>query len=279
MKSDWTKNEIELILNDYFQMFNLEVRGEKYNKTAFRKLLLPQLNNRTEGSIEFKHQNISAVLQKYGQPYIVGYKPLSNYQALLEEYVVDYLCQKNELDTLFAQFATEQEIVRPMVNDYANLEVDSPILSKVAEPKTEYVRRLRKPNYLEIEQRNQKLGELGEELIFNYEKWRLSQIGKVNLAEKVQWISKESGDGAGFDILSRNENGTDRYIEVKTTKLGDTAPFYFTRNELKVSQEKSKNYFLYRVFKFNSKPKFYSKNGSFDQICSYEPTHFKGRIG
>lgn len=137
--------------------------------------------------------------------------------------------------------------------------------------------KLRKPNYLKIEQRNQKLGLLGEELIFHYEKWRLIQAGKSTLADQIEWISHEAGDGAGFDILSRNDNGSDRYIEVKTTTLSESTPFYFTRNELQVSQEKSNNYFLYRVFQFRKGPQMFMKQGSFDQICKYEAINFVGR--
>ena len=57
-------------------------------------------------------------------------------------------------------------------------------------------------------------------------------MGRDWTIQEVEWISKEQGDGAGFDILSRNANGTDRYIEVKTTKLGELTPIYMTRNGL-----------------------------------------------
>jgi hypothetical protein len=64
--------------------------------------------------------------------------------------------------------------------------------------------------------------------------------GKEKLAEQVRWISKEEGDGAGFDILSRNLNGTDKYVEVKTTKLAKETPIFFTKNELDFSIENSR---------------------------------------
>lgn len=276
--SDWTKYEVELILNDYLQMLSLEISGQPYNKTSFRKALLPKLNNRSGGSIEFKHQNISAVLLKYKMPYIIGYKPRSNYQALLEEMILEYLVKRKELDNLFAKFSNEEIITPPKEIEYSKLLVDSPENVIIKEPETEYSNKLRKPNYIEIEQSNRSLGLLGEELVIQYEKWRLINSGNKKLVEKIEWVSKEYGDGAGFDILSRNENGSDRYIEVKTTKLGELTPFYFSRNELKFSQKKSNKYFLYRVFKYNQSPNLFVKNGSFDEICKYEPTNFIGRI-
>ncbi|HRJ79949.1 MAG TPA: hypothetical protein PLF37_15730, partial [Planctomycetota bacterium] len=65
-------------------MLEAELTGRPYSKTEHRKALLDHIK-RSEGSIEFKHQNISAALQDLGLPWIAGYKPRSNYQiALLE---------------------------------------------------------------------------------------------------------------------------------------------------------------------------------------------------
>ena len=41
------------------------------------------LDGRSDGAIEYKHENISAVLIELGYPYIEGYKPRCNYQQLL----------------------------------------------------------------------------------------------------------------------------------------------------------------------------------------------------
>ena len=279
MSIDWSTLEIQLIIKDYFQMLKLEIQGQPYKKSEYRKTLLPKLNNRSEGAIEFKHQNISAILLEYNLPYIIGYKPRSNYQSLLEELVIDYLNQETDLDKLFLEFSRGEKVKPPRIIDYSKLIVDLP--EKISSSKklvTKRSSRIRKLNYLEIEQNNTKLGMLGEELIIFYEKWRLVNSGKEKFAEQVEWISKEQGDGAGFDILSKNSNGTDRYIEVKTTKLGEFTPFFFSRNELLFSRKQSTHYFLYRVFKFNSDPKIFVKPGSFDEICTYEPTNYIGTI-
>ena len=117
---------------------------------------------------------------------------------------------------------------------------------------------------------------LGEELVLHYEKWQLTAAWKENLADQVLWISKEEGDGAGFDILSRNTNGTDKYIEVKTTKLGKETPFFFSRNELLFSQSKPNDYHLYRLFDFEKNARMFVKNGGLDTICNSVPMMFKG---
>jgi hypothetical protein len=278
MASPWSPTEITHTLHHYFQMLDLEISGKAYSKAEFRRKLQPLLDQRSKGAIEFKHQNISAVLQKHGMPYIIGYKPMSNFQALLEKLVLEYVQKKSELDQLFIRFAEPENLILPERVNYASLMEMPPEPTVVNEAAPFYTPELRKPNFLKIEQQNRKLGLLGEELILQYEKWRLIQVGKEKLADRIEWISRDVGDGAGFDILSKNENGTDRYIEVKTTQLSESTPFYFTRNELQVSWEKADAYHLYRLYRFRHKPRFFTKQGSFDRICRYEAVSFEGRV-
>ncbi|MEN6543296.1 hypothetical protein [Parvibaculum sp.] len=53
--------------------------------------LLPLLNDRSEGAVEFKHQNISAVLKGLGEDWIPGYKPAFNFQMTLVDAVARWL--------------------------------------------------------------------------------------------------------------------------------------------------------------------------------------------
>jgi hypothetical protein len=97
---DWSREEVEATVADYFAMIEAELAGTRYHKTEHRRQLLPMLDARSEGSIEFKHQNISAVLIALGFPYISGYKPRSNYQHLLYEVVSDRLASNRGLVAL-----------------------------------------------------------------------------------------------------------------------------------------------------------------------------------
>ena len=85
MSKHWTLKEDEYIIADYLQMLLSELHGHSINKTEHRKQLSPRLDDRSRGSIEFKHQNISAVMIDLGLPYISGYKPRGNYQQLLKK--------------------------------------------------------------------------------------------------------------------------------------------------------------------------------------------------
>ncbi|WP_419602516.1 hypothetical protein [Thiolapillus sp.] len=75
MAKNWSEAEVEAAVEDYFNMLRLELAGRKYNKTEHRRALMENLDNRTDSSVELKHQNISAVLIEMGIPYINGYKP------------------------------------------------------------------------------------------------------------------------------------------------------------------------------------------------------------
>lgn len=276
MNTDWTNIEVNLIVADYFSMLEDELRGKAINKTLHRNGLKNFIKGRSDGSIEFKHQNISAVLIKLGLPFIKGYKPKWNYQQILEDLIINYIAQsKPTLERTFNTFAEVQLSEIRFIN-YNSLVEQPPVRHLIAsEPNIPYDRKPIKINYLAREQGNTALGILGEELVINYEKWRLINLGKDSLAERIEWVSK-SDDGAGFDILSRNENGSDRYIEVKTTKLSKETPIFFTKNEYDFSMKYSNQFHLYRLFNFKEQPRMFNLNGSFDQFCSKEAIQYKG---
>jgi hypothetical protein len=96
-------------------------------------------------------------------------------------------------------------------------------------------------------ERNRKLGDRGEKIVMDLEQARLTNVGRLDLANKVRRISVES-DAEGFDILSFEDNGKEKYIEVKATSspIGLTN-FYYTANELRKANE-SNNYYLYIVY-------------------------------
>lgn len=81
---DWSDAEVKETVADYMQMLHAELAGEPYNKTAHRTALLKRLPNRNASAVEFKHENISAILHQMGLPYIDGYKPRGNYQGALK---------------------------------------------------------------------------------------------------------------------------------------------------------------------------------------------------
>ena len=67
---------------DYVPMLERAVLDKPVNKSEHCKALHSPQAGRSDGSIQFKHTNSSAALAGQGLPYIEGYKPRGNYQAL-----------------------------------------------------------------------------------------------------------------------------------------------------------------------------------------------------
>ena len=82
MRDNWTDAENDTIVADYFAMLAGEEAGQPYSKAEHNRMVA-QLTGRPRGSIEYKHQNISAVLKGLGETWIQGYKPAYNFQGSL----------------------------------------------------------------------------------------------------------------------------------------------------------------------------------------------------
>lgn len=80
--TDWTADEIAVLVGSYFLMLSEEQAGRDYNKSEYRRSVIAAIGRRP-GSIERKLQNVSAVLDELGVPWIQGYKPLPHYQDAL----------------------------------------------------------------------------------------------------------------------------------------------------------------------------------------------------
>jgi len=124
--TDWSRAEVEAIVDDYLSMLASELAGTPYNKTAHRQTLQPLLQSRSDASIEFKHANISAALLDAGFPYINGYKPRFNYQSLLAEVLADRLDRTPDLFMLAATDA-DRPIVVPEVEDILAVLTERPL--------------------------------------------------------------------------------------------------------------------------------------------------------
>lgn len=260
-------------------MLGAELSGVRYNKAAHNRALVEKLNGRSTQSVEFKHANISAVLNDLGFPSIVGYKPRFNYQQLLYDVVAERLASNLELHQLAAADA-DRPIVVPEVDEILAVLTRAPSASSrdpVARESQPGVRRY-SVNYLEREAHNRSLGAAGEAFAMNYEQARLMAAGCDRLAGRIEHVSRKEGDGAGFDILSFEESGVERLIEVKTTKYGAETPFYVSRNEVAVSESRKERYQLYRLFGFRVEPRLFTLAGSLSMTCNLSASSYLASV-
>ena len=264
--STWSSEEIDITVAAYFEMLRLEQQGEAYVKLD-KNRELQQWIGRTHKAIEYKHQNISAVLQHLAMDWIPGYKPATHYQNALADSVVRYLCRPLGIS------------VRDIPVDESNLLkhtylVPEPVPATRPRESTIPTRVPQKFDPAARDAHNRKLGELGEEQIWMSERVHLTNIGRKDLARKVKWISKEVGDGLGYDVLSFNASGDKRLLEVKTTSGDQHTPFYLTRNELELSVERPNEFRLMRVYDFAQSPKVFKLVPPLEKAVTLQAKHY-----
>lgn len=250
----WDDAELDAIVEDYFAMLAAELEGRPYVKSHHSKALMEQIG-RTHRSVEFKHQNISAVLDELGMPWIEGYKPKRNYQNAIFDAIDRYLTAHN------ARAAVAfTDMVPPAIIQLGSpaLFVTPPSLDEKFERPPRLEKLARKFDPVERDFRNRSLGRAGEAFVVDTERQRLAHAGREDLADKVRWIADLDGDGAGYDVRSYEASGEERLIEVKTTNGSARTPFFLTRSEHEVSEARSNEWRLYRVHLFAQRPSIYT---------------------
>jgi hypothetical protein len=245
----WQSDELDAIIASYFQMLTAELARQSYVKAKHSATLMAKIG-RSHRSVEFKNQNISAVLEELGLPWIPGYKPKRNYQ--------------NSIFPAIDRFLT----AHPAILEFA------PIAPKPSAPSAVFVppperkddeqvlpiglkHLIRKFDPVQRDHRNRNLGKAGEAFVVEVERQRLAEVNRVDLADRVRWIADEDGDGAGYDVLSFNQLGHERLIEVKTTNGASQTPFFLTRNERALSEERTSDWCIYRVHLFAKSPRIF----------------------
>ena len=276
----WTRREVELVVSVYLHMLRMQLMGQTPNKAEHNRQLQDMLPARSKSSIEYKHCNISAVLVELGVPPLIGYKPLFNYQQLLIPVVSEAIAKDSRLDeAALRQVETPAEA--PLLDSFERFVVAPPEGQRLSTyDRTEQVRDrpLVVRDYLQREARNRSLGLAGEDLVMRYEAQRLHAAGARALADRIEHISRTKGDGAGYDILSFENGGRERFIEVKTTAYIAETPFYVSRNELSFSTEQAAQFHLYRLFDFRKRARMFTLVGALDSNCRLDPVSYRAEV-
>lgn len=274
---DWTLDEVEATVADYFEMLVSELAGSKPNKSEKNRVLRERLHGRSHGSIEFKHQNISAILREANLPYIDGYKPRGNYQGLLWDVIRRFLERHPEVlsDVGRSDFAVRAAAGsgRRKISEILD---DPPLRTPagfVHDSERAYIARKRDLALLDARRRS--LGLSGEKFVVEFERRRLEEAGQLRLAAEVEHVSATKGDGAGYDVRSFEEDGRDRLIEVKTTTYGKHQPFIVSINEVEFSNDFSDAFHLYRLFHFGTAERIFTLKGSLRDACNLEAVQFR----
>lgn len=146
------------------------------------------------------------------------------------------------------------------------------------------IRAARKPvkvDYTKMEKEKKDLGDFCEEMVFYREKEMLKNAGRLDLLDEVIWISKEKGDGAGYDIESFRKVGNQYqkiYIEVKGTNKNQFDDFYITINEILASHKYKEQYYICQIINAKKQnPKIKYTQGEVDKNFKLEPILYKAQ--
>lgn len=131
----------------------------------------------------------------------------------------------------------------------------------------------RETDYIKQAVENKELGNSGEELVIVYERKRLKALGKDELADQVNKMQ----DGKGYDVLSFNEDGSEFYIEVKTTTGNHDTPFDISLNEYLFAERNKGDYKIYRLYNYSDETNnadFFIIENVLEKLL-FQPTGFK----
>jgi Domain of unknown function (DUF3883) len=260
----WHTDELDAIVEDYFIMLAAELSGRPYVKSRHSAALMARIG-RTHRSVEFKHQNISAVMDELGMPWISGYKPKRNYQNAIFDAIDRYLTKHHDA----RETASTSAIATPLPSAVF-VEAPIPAVEKTLIP-TGLQRLIIKFDPVERDRRNRTLGKAGESFVLEVERKQLTEFGRSDLAKKIRWVAAEDGDGAGYDVLSFDRSGREKLIEVKTTNGSAKTPFFLTRNECSLAIERPTDWRIYRVHLFASAPRIFTIAPPLEKAVTLRP--------
>lgn len=266
----WSDEENEIIVDVYLDMLRQELSQQHFVKAAHNRVV-QERTGRSHGSVEYKFQNISAVLERMHLLYVEGYKPMPNTQSSLETVVRRELLRDNGFIDLMERVVDHPATPRSDIDWH---EESPPRNASFREPRPggggSHV------DFVAREAANRSLGYAGEVAVLRRERDRLLEAGRDDLAARVSHASVDEGDGLGFDIRSWTPDGAERLIEVKTTRRAAHWPMIVTRNEVTVSRDLADSYVVARVFHFNApQVGVFELPGAIDETCILEPITFE----
>lgn len=226
----------------------LTVHGE-LNTSEVKKLLDTVLKFSVEDNTPSTTRNEPLILQRIGN--IVAHQ-----RDTIKVYDEGFVVDKNFRP---AKFALLNPISKSVINENE--------VTSVKEKTRRFI--ARKVDWEKVRDRNNEIGDQGEEFILEFEIDRLVEtipLERIIATQNVQHLSRLQGDGLGYDISSINNDGSPRYIEVKTTRGNFNQPFFMSENERRFFEEYQDSAFIYRVYNFNKE----TRNGEVRIISSNE---------
>lgn len=179
----------------------------------------------------------------------------TNLDKLKNLNLLDYKYKKEKVSHLkfnLNKFALPPELIPSIFSsafyEHISDEQFEPInsqLKKVGKLKEFASTKEKEIDYVAKQIENESVGRKSEQIALDFEIKRLEAIGFSECNQIVKLVSKDNS--LGYDILSKENENKERYIEVKTVKrLNELVSFHITANEIQKLQQLS-NYYIYII--------------------------------
>ncbi len=235
------EQKIKMYYEDYLKEYYLENLYNKRSSVDGYEKSLEKFSSMVE---EAESVNKMMIVEKYSWN---EYYPLGEYKDYIKRKQIKIISQEQieKVENKQLNYITPlgQKINRAIRN--------STEPKKITPPEIRY-RTARQIDWDAKNKERRLTGSQGEEIAMVLEREYLIQIGSPDLAERIRHVSKEMGDGLGYDILSFFPDGKEKYIEVKSTAKDTGSSFYVSKNELEFLQQNTKDSFVYRIFSVNN---------------------------
>ena len=107
----------------------------------------------------------------------------------------------------------------------------------------------RKVDWDRVQKSRNKTGILGEEIAMDI----ISKMAQAQGLREPIHVSKEEGDGLGYDIRYWEANGKEVHVEVKASKDRYADGFEMSAREIEASKDTNCKYLIYRLYDLNVK--------------------------
>ena len=270
-EGDWTDAENDVVVSAYLALLESELRGQSMVKAEVNREV-QRATGRGRGSVEFKFQNVSAVMRELRMPWVRGYKPAVNFQSSLSDAVLRQVPAQTSLLESAIESMDRVFEAQPTTIEWNAVAAPVVEFSKFADRHRKAVR----VDFVKMDAENRSLGLAGEIAVVERERSLLRLAGKDDLARQVEHVSQTQGDGLGFDIRSFDLGGRERYLEVKSTRRGADWPMMVAPNEVRFSADEPAKFELHRVFDLTpSRAGLYVLRGAIEQTCDLRPASYE----
>jgi hypothetical protein len=259
---DWSGADLDLVVGDYFVMLGKALAGQPLHVAAHQRALR-FVSGRSGAVIEWKQCEISAALTLIGVPILRDFQPRWNLAGELLDSVDRLLTAKPALITAAMRPASLFSGPQPPVL----LEGPPPLFDDLQiRPPPRAERLIAKFDPAARDYADRLLTETGHAAVLNFERRRLTEHGRPDLALQVR-ASIPMVDVPGHDILSFKPTGEPRLVIVKTTTGGVATPFALTDDEDALWRARPDACRIHRLYDLGRELRFYKLRQPADEAA------------